>query len=256
MALLELNEVSKRFGGLLAVSNLSFHVNEGEILGLIGPNGAGKTTVFNLVCGTHAVTSGTIKFQGKDTSQLSTHKRAACGIARTFQETSLFADFSVLENMLVARHLKAKVNYFKEVFAKPYRQYERTTDRKVLEILEFMGLDSVSTNLARSLPYGHQRELGIAMALAVEPRILLLDEPAAGMGETECVIMAKQIQKIRRTGITILLIEHSMKMVMDVCERIVVLNFGAKIAEGSPQEIRENPEVISAYLGVGDDAIC
>lgn len=232
------------------MQSLNLKISRDEIVGLIGPNGAGKTTVFNLVTGFFRPTSGRIMFIGEDITARKPHSIAEKGIARTFQATSLFADFSVLQNVIAACHLKPKVSFWEAAFHTPNsRRKEESISSRALEIVRFVGLDEVKDMPARSLPHGHQRILGVAIALATEPKLLLLDEPLSGMNAEEVNSAKEIIHKIWQSGITILLIEHNMGAIMSLCQRIVVLNFGNKIAEGSPDEIRENKEVIQAYLG-------
>jgi branched-chain amino acid transport system ATP-binding protein len=250
MPLLEIGNVSKYFGGLEAVSNLDFAVDQGEIRGLIGPNGAGKTTLFNMISGVYRPTSGRVVFKGKDITQLKPHAVAKMGLVRTFQATILFKNFSVLKNLVAGYHLHSKVNFWGALFNTPATvKKERDIEKKAMEILEFMGLSKYKDELALNLPHGHQRALGISIALAAEPKLLMLDEPVTGMNPEETTEMMGLINKIRDRGITVLLIEHDMKAVMGLCERITVLNFGKKLAEGPPEEIRKNKDVIEAYLG-------
>ena len=255
MALLELREVTKRFGGLVAVDNVDLDIEEGEIRGIIGPNGAGKTTIFNLITGNYPVTEGRIKYNGKDITGLSPHKIASRGLVRTFQQMALFNEFTLLQNVAVACHLHAKVTLFGTVAHTPAaQQTERQAKKKALEILEFMGLADLKDELAINLPHGHQRALGIAIGLAAEPKLLLLDEPVTGMNPTEKQHMIGLIRQVRDQGITITLVEHDMRTVMGLCEKISVLDFGKKIAEGPPEEILRNQQVIEAYLGAGETA--
>jgi branched-chain amino acid transport system ATP-binding protein len=249
-AVLELHKLTKYFGGLAAVNELDLQVKRGEILGLIGPNGAGKTTVFNMISGAFSPTSGQIMFQGKNISGLKPHVITEAGIARTFQLTTVFRDLTVLENVLVGRHLYTKIGFWSALFRAPVtRSEERKALEKASEILEFMGLAPLQYELAKNLPHGHLRALGIAVSLAAEPELLLLDEPMTGMNPEETRMMMGIIDKIRGTGIHVLLVEHDMKAVMGLCDRIVVLNYGSKIAEGLPEEIKKNKDVIEAYLG-------
>ncbi len=253
MGLLEIKRLTKNFGGLTAVSDLNIEINKGEIVGLIGPNGAGKTTVFNLVTSFFSPTNGNIIFKGEDITGLKPDKVAKKGIVRTFQLTRLFGEYSVVKNVLMAQHLHSQINFWEEFFMPPStRRREAILLRYAEEILNLMGLYEKRTELAKNLPHGHQRSLGIAIALAAQPELLLLDEPTTGMNPEESKIMMQRIQNIADRGITVVLIEHDMKVVMGLCQRIIVLNYGRKIAQGTPQQILENNEVIQAYLGVPD----
>lgn len=255
MALLELREVTKRFGGLVAVDNVDLDIEEGEIRAIIGPNGAGKTTLFNLITGNYPVTEGRIKYNGKDITGLSPHEIASRGLVRTFQQTALFDEFTLLQNVAVACHVHAKVSLFGTIGHTPANQRtQRQAEEMALEILEFMGLAGLKDELAINLPHGHQRSLGVAIGLAAKPKMLLLDEPVTGMNPTEKQDMVDKVRHIRDQGITIVIVEHDMKTVMGVCEKISVLDFGKKIAEGPPEEILRNQQVIEAYLGAGETA--
>jgi branched-chain amino acid transport system ATP-binding protein len=250
MALLELKDVSKNFGKLQAVSNLNFDVNKGEIHSLIGPNGAGKTTVFNLITGTLPLTSGKIFFDGKDITGLQPHQIAQRGMARSFQHTYLFMWESVMNNIMMGFHMSCRAGVINEfLHTRSARKADEDCRKKALEIIDFMGLGALKNELASNLPHGHQRALGVSIALACNPTLLMLDEPVTGMNPTETVEMVERIRRIRGTGITIILVEHAMKVVMDVSDRITVLSYGRKIAEGLPEEIKSNQEVIEAYLG-------
>jgi branched-chain amino acid transport system ATP-binding protein len=250
MTLLKLQNLTKSFGGLTAVNELNLHVNKGEIVGLIGPNGAGKTTVFNMISGVFRPTKGQVLFNGEAISGLIPHSVAKRGIVRTFQLTVLFGDMTVLENILLGFHLKSNVGYLRALFG---TASTRSAQQKLLagakEIADFVGLGQKQHELAKNLPHGSQRALEIAIALAAGPELMLLDEPVTGMNPGETFEMMHKIKEIRDRGITILLVEHDMRVVMGICDRICVLNFGKKIAEGSPKEICENQEVITAYLG-------
>ena len=249
MAMFEVKELTKYFGGLAALSDLDLQVEAGEIRGIIGPNGAGKTTLFNVISGVYRPTSGEIIYQGKEISGLIASKIAGMGVVRTFQRTALFHKFTVMGNVLVARHLQAKVGLFKTIFG-TNRRIDIEHEEKALEIIDFMGLSDLKNELADNLPHGHQRSLGVAMALAAEPKMIMLDEPVTGMNPTETKHMTDLIRKVRdEWEMTILLVEHDMKVVMGLCDKITVLNFGKKLADGLPEEIKENSDVIEAYLG-------
>jgi branched-chain amino acid transport system ATP-binding protein len=253
--MIETREMTKNFGGLCAVNKLNLQVDAGEIVGLIGPNGAGKTTVFNLLTGFLRPSSGQIIFEGKDITRKPPHTRVNLGIARTFQLVKLFHDFSVQKNMMAAAYLHPRVGFWEAILGTPgYRRKERQVVDESLKVLQFMGLANQKGEIARNLPHGHQKLLGIALALATKPKLLLLDEPLAGMSPGEVEKALQIISELRSRGTTILLIEHNMAAVMNICERIVVINFGTEIAKGSPEEVSQNKDVIQAYLGVGEHA--
>lgn len=255
MALLELRGVTKRFGGLVAVNSVDLDIEEGEIRGIIGPNGSGKTTLFNLITGNYSVTEGRIKYNGEDITRCSPHEIAGRGLLRTFQQTALFNEFTILRNVSIACHLHAKVTLFGVVAHTPANQQtQRQAEKMALEIMEFMGLADLKDEFAVNLPHGHQRLLGVAIGLAAKPKMLLLDEPVTGMNPTEKQDMVDKIRQIRDQGITIVLVEHDMSTVMGLCQKISVLDFGKKIVEGPPEEILSNQQVIEAYLGVGETA--
>ncbi len=254
MALLELRDISRFFGKLQAVSNLSMTIEKGEIHSLIGPNGAGKTTVFNLITGTLPPTSGKIIFDGSDITRLEPHTVAVKGITRSFQQTFLFMQSTVVQNVLTGFHTQCEAGPFHEFLHTPKaRRVDLRCLAKAREIIDFMGLAPVADDFAGNLPHGHQKALGVAIALACNPKILLLDEPVTGMNPTETATMVERIREIRNRGVTILIVEHDMKVVMDLSDRVTVLSYGRKIAEGLPEKIRHNQQVVEAYLGKEDD---
>jgi branched-chain amino acid transport system ATP-binding protein len=253
MSALGLKNLLKTFGGLVAVANVSFDVEDLSIVGLIGPNGAGKTTVFNMITGNYKPDSGEVIFNGRKITGMPTHSIVELGIARTFQNIRLFQEMTVLENVLAGCHCRMKAGLFSSVFRPPrQRREEKEAVEKAMRELAFVGLDRQYNNLAGNLSYGSQRLLEIARALASGPSFLILDEPAGGMNDQETADLMGLIRSTRDRGITVLLIEHDMNLVMRVCDSIVVLEYGAMIAEGAPSEIKKNPQVIEAYLGAED----
>ena len=248
MAILGINNVTKQFGGLMALDDVSFQIEEGEIRGLIGPNGAGKSTMFKNIAGFQVPTKGSITYQGRSIEGKKPHTIAEMGIVRTFQETTLFQELSVFENVLVGTHISGRSDIFSAGLGLDRLKQEAASD-KVLEVLEFMGLIERKDQFASELPLGSQRALALSIALVSEPKLMLMDEPFAGMNAEETSHMMDLTRKVQESGITIILVEHDMKAVMGLCNYLTVLNFGQVLAQGTPEEVRRNEDVIEAYLG-------
>lgn len=251
--LLRTEKVTQCFGGLTAVNQVSIDLHKGEIVGIIGPNGAGKTTFFNILSGIYTPTEGKVFLDGEDITGRTPHEIAKLGMTRNFQNIRLFSNMTIIENVMTGIYCRKKSNVLDSILnTRRHRREEKETEAEALKYLDIVGLSDNRYDMATSLPYGQQRKLEIGRALASNPKVLLLDEPAAGMNDQETIDLSDFIKHLRDIGYSIILIEHDMRLVMNVCDRIYVLNYGAQIAQGSPEEIQRNPDVITAYLGEED----
>lgn len=254
--LLEISNLNKNFGGIAAIHNVSFSMSQGEILGIIGPNGAGKTTLINLISGIYPPDTGQIVFQGQKIKGFKPNRVARLGLTRTFQATELYSEATVLENVLRGAHLILEVDFLHMLFHSPKAKHsEQKAMQRAMDCLNLVGLDKLIDQQPKNLPYGHQKSLGVALGLVSDPELLMLDEPAAGLNAEEASKMRQTIDKINERGISLIVIDHNMRFIMPLCHRIIVLHYGQKIAEGTPEKIQNDEKVIKAYLGEGDDDI-
>jgi len=250
MGLLEIDNISKSFGGLSANRDISLSIEQNQIVSIIGPNGAGKTTLFNIITGVESLDTGSVKFAGTDITKMETPEIARLGLVRTFQQTKIFRDLTVVEAVMIGHHLHDRTGLLAALLSTRFAREQRKKKRETaLEVLEFIGMADQKDSITQNLPYGEQKLLNIAIALSARPQLLLMDEPAAGMNPAESLRMMEIIRRIKETGITVGLVEHNMRLVMNISERVFVLNYGELLAEGRPEEIRDNQKVVEVYLG-------